>query len=257
MAVRSAVFAQSTSGGEAVRLSIGGSGIQRSPLNYLAGVSVLLDGIPITTSTGAPWELVEPLAANHVEILRGGNAFEYGAKTLGGAIDYISHTGFDSKPFQGRVEAGSIGYWRGQLSTGGFKQDGYRENSGASSIRFVGNVGYKITPELETRFYFRFAHEHFQVPNTLTYAQLQSDPRQAASGKRQAAPLARASGASTRTSRPRSSSATRPSCVSTRNPMWSSISPISDSRRAAPAAPSCDGMRAISAPRSNMRARMI
>lgn len=194
------VFAQSTSGGEAIRLSIRGSGIQRSPLNYLAGVSVLLDGIPITTSTGVPWELVEPLAANHVEILRGGNAFEYGAKTLGGAIDYVSHTGYDSKPFQGRVEAGSYGYWRGQLSTGGvegpldyylsasgFKRDGYRENSGASSVRFIGNVGYKFTPDLETRFYFRFAHEYFQVPNTLTYAQLQANPRQAA-------PIAAASG---------------------------------------------------------------
>lgn len=188
------VFAQSTSGGEAIRLSIRGSGIQRSPLNYLAGVSILLDGIPITTSTGVPWELVEPLAANHVEIFRGGNAFEYGAKTLGGAIDYISHTGYDSKPFQGRVEAGSFGYWRGQLSTGGvdgpldyylsasgFKQDGYRDHSGASSVRFVGNIGYKVTPDLETRFYFRFAHQYFQVPNTLTYAQLQADPRQAAS----------------------------------------------------------------------------
>jgi iron complex outermembrane receptor protein len=187
------VFAQSTSGGEAIRLSIRGSGIQRSPLNYLAGVSVLLDGIPITTSTGVPWELVEPLAANHVEILRGANAFEYGAKTLGGAINYVSHTGYDSKPFQARVEAGSFGYLRGQVSSGqvigpfdyyvsatGFKQDGYRANSESSSVRFIGNVGYKITPDLETRFFFRFAHEYFQVPNVLTWAQLQADPRQAA-----------------------------------------------------------------------------
>jgi len=187
------VFAQSTSGGEAIRLSIRGSGIQRSPLNYLAGVSVLLDGIPITTSTGVPWELVEPLAANHIAILRGANAFEYGAKTLGGAIDYVSHTGYDSQPFQARAEAGSFGYWRGQVSSGqvigpfdyyisasGFRQDGYRDHSEASSVKFNANFGYKISPDLDTRFFFRFAHEYFQVPNTLTWAQLQADPRQAA-----------------------------------------------------------------------------
>ncbi|WP_198290248.1 TonB-dependent receptor family protein [Methylosinus sp. LW4] len=187
------VFAQSTSGGEAIRLSIRGSGIQRSPLNYLAGVSVLLDGIPITTSTGVPWELVEPLAANHITILRGANAFEFGAKSLGGAIDYVSHTGYDSQPFQARAEAGSFGYWRGQVSSGevigpfdyyisasGFRQDGYRAHSEASSVRFVANLGYKVSDDIDTRFFFRFAHEYFQVPNTISWAQLQADPRQAA-----------------------------------------------------------------------------
>jgi iron complex outermembrane receptor protein len=185
------VFAQSTSGGEAIRLSIRGSGIQRSPLNYLAGVSVLLDGLPLLTSTGVPWELVEPLASSRVEILRGANAFQYGALTLGGAINYVTHTGYDSTPFQARVEAGSFGYLRGQVSSGqvigpfdyyvsasGFKEDGYREHADTSSARFVASLGYRFSPAFETRFFFRFAHHYFQLPFTLTWAQLQQDPRQ-------------------------------------------------------------------------------
>lgn len=187
------VFAQSTSGGEALRLSIRGSGLQRSTQNYLAGISVLLDGIPLTTSTGVPWELVEPLAVNHITVLRGANAFETGALTLGGAIDYVPHTGYDAKRFEARAETGSFGYRRGQISTGqvvgpfdyylsatAFREDGFRLQSESSSVRAVGNFGYKIAPNLDTRFYFSFAHEYFQVPNTLTWAQLKANPRQAA-----------------------------------------------------------------------------
>lgn len=186
------VFAQSTAGGDAIRLSIRGSNISANPLAVSRGITLFLDGLPILSPTGAPWELIEPLAANHVEILRGANAFQYGALTLGGAINYVTHTGYDSSPFQARFDAGSFGNLKGQISSGqvigpfdyyisatGFSLDGYRDHSENSNLRFVGNVGYKISDDIETRFHFRFAHEYLQFPYTLTWAQLQADPTQA------------------------------------------------------------------------------
>ncbi|WP_036259683.1 TonB-dependent receptor family protein [Methylocapsa aurea] len=187
------VYAQSTSGSDAtVKFSIRGSGLQRSPNNFGAGVLIQLDGLPLLTSTGLPVELIEPLAARSVEVFRGGNAFDLGALTLGGAINYISYTGYNASPAQARFEAGSFGYLREQVSSGlvagpfdyyisatGFQQDGFRVQSQASSEKVVANFGYKINPDLETRFYFRYAHDVFQVPSTITQAQLQRNPQQA------------------------------------------------------------------------------
>lgn len=184
------VYAQSTSGNDAIRISIRGSGIQRNPLVFNAGVLGLLDGLPLLTSTGLPFELVEPLAVSHVDVYRGANAFEFGALTLGGAINYVTRTGYDAAAIQGRFEAGSFGYLRGQVSSGqvvgpydyyvtatGFRQDGFRDHSTGNTSRFIANVGYR-TPDFDTRFFFNFAHNFFEVPDRLTWQQLETNPRQ-------------------------------------------------------------------------------
>lgn len=184
------VYAQSTSGNDAIRISIRGSGVQRSPLNFGAGILGLLDGLPLLTSTGLPFELVEPLAVSHVDVYRGANAFEFGALTLGGAINYVTRTGYDAAAIQGRFEAGSFGYLRGQVSSGqvvgpydyyvtgtGFRQDGFRDHSTGNTSRFIANVGYH-TPDFDTRFFFQYAHNFFEFPAQLTQAQLDANPRQ-------------------------------------------------------------------------------
>ena len=116
----------------------------------------MLDCLPLLTATGASWELIEPLAMDHIDVLRGGNSFDYGVLTLGGAINFVSRTGYNSSPFQARFEGGSFGYLRGQVSSGqvigpfdyyvsatGFSEDGYRNHAQTSSARFSGNVGYQ------------------------------------------------------------------------------------------------------------------
>lgn len=186
------VFAQSTSGGDAIRLSIRGSGLTVNPLAVSRGVATYIDGLPILTPTGMPPELVEPLALSSIEIMPGANAFQLGALTLGGGINYIPYTGYNSSPFQARFEAGSFGYSKGQISSGqvigpfdyyasfsGFTLNGFRQHSQDSNVRFDGNIGYQVTPNLETRFYLDFAHEYMKYPYTLTWAQLQANPTQA------------------------------------------------------------------------------
>lgn len=77
------VFAQSRSGAEETRLSIRGSGIQRT--FHLRGIKILQDGSRLNLADGAAdFQSIEPLAARYIEVFRGGNALQYGATTLGG-----------------------------------------------------------------------------------------------------------------------------------------------------------------------------
>src|SRR6185295_16133612 len=117
------VFVQSRiPGAEDTRLSIRGSGIQRTFPGR--GVKILQDGAPLNFSDGA-FDLValEPLAARYIEVYRGANALQYGAATMGGAINFLSYTGFDAPPLLLRGEAGSYGYLRGQAAAAGVRGD--------------------------------------------------------------------------------------------------------------------------------------
>ena len=50
------------------------------------------------------------------------------------------------------------------------------------NLRFFGNVGFRINPDLETRFYFTALNSDSQLPGTLTKAQAQTNPRLANAG---------------------------------------------------------------------------
>jgi iron complex outermembrane receptor protein len=112
------VFAQSAGGNDALRISIRGSGVDRGTGFFRTGILFTFDGLPITGPSGTPFEYFDPLGLQYTEILRGTNAFETGSLNLGGAINYVSNTGYTASPFEGRFEAGSFGYYRGQLSSG-------------------------------------------------------------------------------------------------------------------------------------------
>src|SRR5690606_32604187 len=111
------VFVQPRFGSEESRLSIRGSGIQRT--FHGRGLKLMQDGVPLNLADGGfDFQAVEPLATQYVEVYRGGNALSYGATTLGGAIDFISHTGRSAPAFLARVEGGSFDSLRGQVSGG-------------------------------------------------------------------------------------------------------------------------------------------
>jgi iron complex outermembrane receptor protein len=186
------VFIQSRipGAGEA-RLSIRGSGIQRT--FHLRGIKLMQDGVPLNQADGAgDFQALEPLAARYVEVFRGANALAYGSTTLGGAVNYVSYTGHDAPPLQARVEAGSYGYLRGQLSGATrtdrldgyatattFVLDGFQAHSHQHDYRLSGNLGIRVNEDLETRFYAFAANTDSELPGTLTRAQIESDPRMA------------------------------------------------------------------------------
>ncbi len=47
-----------------------------------------LDDLPFTGPGGTPYELLDPLWVDHIEVLRGANGLTRGALSLGGLINY-------------------------------------------------------------------------------------------------------------------------------------------------------------------------
>lgn len=186
------VYVQSRFGGGETRTSIRGSGISQT--FNTRGIRFLLNGLPFTEADGnfRP-QLVEPLAMRHVEVYRGANALPYGAAFLGGAVNFVSPSGYTAPPVSGRIEAGSFGYLRpqlsaagplaegldGYLSLSGIFQDGFRPQAEEETYRLYGNLGYRFTPDSETRLHVSLQDNNLQLPGSLSKAQVKADPTQA------------------------------------------------------------------------------
>ena len=182
------VLTQSRFGAEETRLSIRGSGLQRT--FHGRGVKLMQDGIPVNQADGSfDFQAIEPMATRYIEVYRGANALRYGASTLGGAINFISPSGYDADKLNVRAETGSYDYRRLGLSTGGvigdfdyfvsgstFNQDGFRDNAIQDAERINANFGYKISSDVETRFYVGYAKSDSALPGNLTKAKLKDDP---------------------------------------------------------------------------------
>ena len=192
LAYQPGVYAQSP-GNEGVKISLRGSGINRGPGSHASGTHILLDGLPLTGSGGTPYELLEPLWISRAEVLRGANGFDRGSLALGGAIDYITHTGYTAPKLQLRYETGSYGYQKRNIASGQVlgdfdyylaltdsESDGYQDHSSGKGKGIAANFGYRLNENLETRFYLRYRETEHETPGRLTKAQLKDDPRQAA-----------------------------------------------------------------------------
>nr|WP_088236415.1 TonB-dependent receptor [Pseudomonas viridiflava] len=177
---------------EGAKISIRGSGLNRAPGAHASGLFEMLDGLPLTGPGGTPYELKEPLWLSHVEVRRGANGFEQGSLALGGAVNYITHTGYDAPRLQVRYEAGSHGYTKRQISSGDVlgdldyyvaltdsNYDGFQDHSAGGSKGIAANVGYRFSPDLETRFFFRYRKTDNDSPGRLTRDQIRHDPRAA------------------------------------------------------------------------------
>lgn len=185
------VYAQAAGGSDAIKISIRGSGANTSPGYFREGTAFLFDGLALTGPGGTPYELLEMAGVNYTEVLRGANAFEYGALSLGGAINFATHTGRTSPGNYARVEAGSFGWLKQQISTGGAtdnadyyvslsnsSREGFQNWTETRATGLVGNFGYRINPKLETRLIIRHRSEFHENAATLTLAQLNANPRQ-------------------------------------------------------------------------------
>lgn len=189
LALQPGVFAQSAGGADGLKISIRGSAINRGANFFRTGVLLLFDDLPVTGPGGAPYELFEPLGLSYTEILRGANANDIGAISLGGAINYVTKTGHDADRFQARIEGGSFGYEKYQLSSGqvlgpwdyfvsltASGRDGFQRNSEARSAGVSANLGYRFSPDLETRFFVRYRETTNFTPGQLTQAEVERDP---------------------------------------------------------------------------------
>lgn len=181
-----------SSGNEGVKLSIRGSGINRAPGAHASGLYVTLDDIPFTGPGGTPYELLEPLWVDHVEVLRGANGLERGGLSLGGTINYATPTGKDAAKLQLHHEMGSRGYQKSAISSGQQigdldyfisltygENNGYQDHSSSQSKGIATNVGYQVNDNVDTRFYLRYRETDHQTPGRLTQKQIQEDPTQA------------------------------------------------------------------------------
>jgi iron complex outermembrane receptor protein len=190
------VFIQPRFGSDEARLSIRGSGLQRT--FHMRGINMLQDGIPVNLADGGgDFQSLDPLNYGYIEVFRGANALQYGGTTLGGAINFISPTGYTAPKYQLRMEGGSYGYLRAQAATAGVKdnidyflsythtqQDGFRDHAQQNNHRVSGNVGIKINDQLETRFFAGYVDTDSKLPGSLTKRENRETPR-----KRQSDPF--------------------------------------------------------------------
>ncbi len=187
------VFAQ-PKWGDDTRLSIRGSSLSRN--FHLRGVQLYMDGIPINTSDGyGDFQEIDPTAYKYVEVYKGANALQFGANSLGGAINFVTPTGRDAGINSVGIDAGSFGYRRFQGSVGGAtgpwdafftasnqSAEGFRDHSYGHSTRASGNIGYQFSPDFETRFYINANDVRQRIPGSVTRASALTSPQTAATG---------------------------------------------------------------------------
>jgi iron complex outermembrane receptor protein len=178
--------------GEDTRLSIRGSGLSRN--FHGRSIQMYMNGIPLNTADGYfDFQEIDPSAYRFVEIFKGANALRFGANALGGAINFVVPSGYDAHRFQTSGDAGGFGLKRLQASSGGVfgafdyfvtgsaqQQDGFRQHSDGELERAFANVGYRLAPGIETRFYFNGNTIDQRIPGGVTKASALATPRTAA-----------------------------------------------------------------------------
>jgi iron complex outermembrane recepter protein len=125
-------------------------------------------------------------------VYKGANALRYGANSLGGAINFVTPTGRDASPLETRVDVGSFGYVRSQASTGAAsgpwdyfinlsaqREDGYRDHNESHMERLNANLGYRLSPDAETRFYLNANTWRARLPGEVTKDAALNSPRDA------------------------------------------------------------------------------
>ncbi len=185
------VFADTSAQRES-RISIRGSGLNSS--FERRGLTVLRDGVPISRASGATeFQEVDPLTIRYLEVFKGANGLRFGAASLGGAVNIVSPTGRTARaPVAMRAEGGSFDTFRANASVAGIggdvdywggitglASDGYREHSAVRSLYGHGNLGWRVSDRVQTRFYFTALSDNFELAGSLRLADALANPRAA------------------------------------------------------------------------------
>lgn len=194
------LFAQSTSGTTGNKISIRGSGLGVFYGGNSIGIKYLYDGLPVTGVAGTHEDQLNLVGVDHTEVLYGGNAFAYTSTSLGGAINFVSKTGYTDPGTTLKYESGSYGYRKREVSTGGVfgnadyhftavsdERSGFQDGSRNHHEYYVGNFGYYFNDKLDTRFFVRFGQGSLFNGGTLSLAQLKHDSTQAGAESKRSA----------------------------------------------------------------------
>lgn len=181
--------------GQELRLSIRGSGIARA--YHVRGVEILQDGIPTNLADGSGdlYE-IDPMGLRSTGIYKGGNALGLGSSTLGGAVNFVTPTASTAlAPHILQVSGGSFGTVQGSGQVSrvlgdldflanftASHADGWRAHETGNYGQFNANLGYRLGPAAETRFYLGVYATNQLLPGTLTLADALGDPRKAGAG---------------------------------------------------------------------------
>ncbi len=173
------------------QLSVRGSGLRNN--FHLRGVNLLVNGMPYRNADGfTDFESLELLTTENIQVYKGGNALRFGGSTLGGAINLETKTGYNAEPVQAFVEGGAYGFAKAQGSSGGVlddadyyvsyartRVDGYRDFADQERDRVNAHLGWVLSPKVDLRTFYFFAHVNEDLPGSLTREEFDADPRQA------------------------------------------------------------------------------
>ncbi|MFF8801858.1 MULTISPECIES: TonB-dependent receptor family protein [unclassified Methylobacterium] len=183
------VFVQERYGQE-MRLSIRGSGIARG--FHVRGIELLQDGIPLNLADGSgDFYQIDPLSLRSVEVYKGGNALTFGATTLGGAVNFVTPTAYTAfSPNVVRIDGGSFNTIREHfqlsriagpadflISGTATNSDGFRDHETQRTRNVNANLGYRLAPGVETRFFLGFYDTDQKLPGTLSLLDALNNPR--------------------------------------------------------------------------------
>ncbi|MCI0717417.1 MAG: TonB-dependent receptor [Acidobacteria bacterium] len=185
------VIAQSRFGADESQLSIRGSGLRNN--FHMRGINLLINGLPYQDADGfSDFESIDLLSVRDIQVWKGANALRFGGNSMGGAINFVTQTGETASPLQVRVEGGSFGLFKAQLSSGGVhgpfsyfvsasdtELDGYRAHSQQGRQRVFGNVGWRLDERTELRLDLIYANVAEKLPGSVTRDEFRADPRQA------------------------------------------------------------------------------
>ncbi len=174
------------------QISIRGSNVN-SIFSPIRGIKVLRNGIPFTHANGTvDTENLNIYAIDHVDVYRGANAMEYGGSNLGGAINFITPTGYTAGPLKVGMAWGTNDYVNPYVAGGKVFENGFdvygsfnylstdttRENNKQEQFFGHGNIGYRWNDNQETRLYFDIQNHNYLSANSLTRQQVAENPQQ-------------------------------------------------------------------------------
>ena len=174
------------------QISMRGSDIN-SRISPLRGLKLLRNGMPFTFANGeSDTQLINLDSIQNIEVYRGANAMEYGASNLGGAINFISPTGYTADRLKVGMTLGTNGYVKPSVSGGGVIGNGWdaygsfsypdfggnREKTSQEIFNGYGNLGYRWNDKNETRLHFDIQNQNHLFASPLTQKQIKENPRQ-------------------------------------------------------------------------------
>ena len=154
---------------------------------------VTVDGMRINRPdmNSVNWMQIPLGSIERIEVVRGANSVLYGDAAIGGSVNIITKKGQGEPKFDASVQmgsyglnnervgvSGSAGKWNYALTGENNFNFGYRERSKFSSDQGGLNLGYDASEWLSVSSRVSFNKIDYQMPGTLTAAQMAQNPRQ-------------------------------------------------------------------------------